>query len=158
MNNGVIIISNYESKLDKEYNDQDVAITNYKKLYYSVLFKTHTYHMCENPFKPSNACSGLVNTVLNNVSFPWLVTQMPGCRGVPFFSGNHVEITPMGLKVRTSSADVLAVALSPDAVSLHVGHCHVLTSLCMFSISFWWLKPNDLTCCLNIGETYNVHK
>jgi hypothetical protein len=44
-----------------------------------------THHMCEKPSNPSSACSGFVNTELKSVNLPWLFTQIPGWRGVPFF-------------------------------------------------------------------------
>lgn len=99
--------------------------------------------MCEKPSNPSSACSGFVNTELKRVNLPWLFTQMPGWRGVPLFSGNHVDTTPIGRRETPSSGMLVGVV-----EELHLWHCQESSMFCICSMSFWWLWPRALICCL----------
>jgi hypothetical protein len=90
-----------------------------------------TYHICEKPSNPSSACSGFVKTELKRVSLPWLFTQMPGWRGVPFFSGNQVDITPIGLREILSSGMLVDIK-----EELQLWHCQESSIFCIRSISF----------------------
>lgn len=107
--------------------------------------------MCEKPSSPSRACSGFVNTELKRASLPWVFTQTPAWRGVPFFSGNHVDITPMGLK-ETPSSRVLVV----NEEELQLWHCQECSIFCSLSTSFWWVWPRALICCLQTQEKFTL--
>lgn len=90
----------------------------------------HTHHMWEKPSNPSRACSGFVNTELKRANLPRLFTQMPGCRGTPFFSGNHVDITPIGLRETPSSGMLVGT------VEVQLRHCQESSMFCIRSTSF----------------------
>lgn len=90
-----------------------------------------------------------MNTELKRASLPWVFTHTPAWRGVPFFSGNHVDITPMGLK-ETPSSTVLVV----NEEELQLWHCQECSIFCSLSTSFWWVWPRALICCLQTQKKF----
>lgn len=58
--------------------------------------------MWENSSNPCKACSGFVKTFLEIVNFPGTFPQTTGCLGVPFLFENHVEMVPIGRRVKVS--------------------------------------------------------
>lgn len=95
-----------------------------------------THQICEKSSKPSRACSGFVKMELNRVILPWMLAQIPGCRGVPRFSWNDEVTIPIGLKDIDSS--VGAEEASPELLlgAEHDSHLQVFNEERILSMSF----------------------
>lgn len=100
------------------------------------------YHICENCSNPSKAWSGFVKILLNRVILPRLSIQIPGCRGVPFFSWNDDETRPMGCKnseLFSSSRFTLSgfAMLFSGIDEEHDSHFQFFNETKIRSTSFW---------------------